>query len=149
MIKINKAVGYLLGLLLTLVIYFLGQLLFFINTEKVNGKICEIRQSVRSGRYGGRYDFFYVCFTTKENIQVKVNAGSNFKYDYGEIVPLIYKKGNPSKIRINEFSALWLMHCWPYVIVFAIIMAFVTGIWYETKYVVIYRNPYSIKLRDS
>ncbi|MEP7372867.1 MAG: hypothetical protein ABI675_05715 [Chitinophagaceae bacterium] len=146
MIKINKAGGYLLGLLSTLIIYFIGQLLFFVNTEKVNGEICEIRQSVRGK---GRYAFFYVCFTTKENIQVKANAGSNFKYDFGEIVPLIYKTGNPSKIRINEFSALWLMHCWPYIIIFAVIMAFVTGIWYETKYVVIYRNPYNIRLQDS
>ena len=149
MIKINKTVGYLLGLLLTLIIYFIGQLLFFINTEKVTGKICEIRQSVRAGRYGGRYEFFYVCFTTKENIQIKANAGSNFKYDYGDTVTLFYKKGNPSKIRINEFSAFWLMHIWPFVILFGVILAGVTATWYGTKYVVISRNPYSIKLRNS
>ena len=149
MVKINKAVGYLLGLLLTLIIYFIGQLLFFINAEKVTGKICEIRQLVRAGRYGGRYEFFYVCFTTKENMPNKANAGSNFKYDYGDTVTLFYKTGNPSKVRINEFSALWLMHIWPYVILFGVIMAAVTATWYGTKYAVISRNPCSIKLRNS
>jgi hypothetical protein len=34
MIKINKAGGYLIGLLLTLTIYFIGQLLSFVNSEK-------------------------------------------------------------------------------------------------------------------
>jgi hypothetical protein len=149
MIKINKAGGYLIGLIVTLIIYFMGQLFYFINTEKTAGKICEIRQSRTSGRYPGRYEFFYVCFITKNNIEVKAKAGSNFKYDYGDAVTVIYKKGNPGKLRINGFSALWLMHCWPYVILFGFIMAAITATYYGTKYVVITRRPFSIKLKNS
>ena len=111
MIKINKAGRYLIGLLLTLIIYLVGQLFFFINTEKTEGKICKIIESRTSRRYGGRYEFFYVCFSTKDDKEVMANGGSNFKYDYGDIVTLFYKKDNPKNIRLKEFSALWLMHC--------------------------------------
>ena len=149
MIKINKAGGYLIGVLLALTIYFMGQLFFFVNTEKAIAKICDIREFRTSGRYPGTYDLFYVCFVTKDNLEIKAAAGSNFKLAYGEQVTVRYKKGNPAKIRINEFSALWLMHCWPYVILLGFIMAAVTAAWYGTKYVIIYRNPYSIKLENS
>jgi hypothetical protein len=149
MIKISKAGGYLIGSLLTLVIYFMGQLIFFINTEKADGTICDIRESRNSGIYIPRDEFFYVCFTTSDNVAIKAKAGSNFKYDTGDNVILRYKRNNPSRIRISEFSALWLMHCWPYIILWGFVMAAVTATWYQTKYVVISRNPFSIKLQNS
>lgn len=147
MIKISKPYGYLIGLLLTLLIYFIGQLFFFINTEKTTGKICEIRGVSRGARYSGRYEFFYVCFTTKDNIEVKAGVGSNFKYDYGDLVGIIYKRNKPTKARVNEFSALWLMHSFSYVILWGLIMAFITGIYYGTTHVVISLKPrFTIKL---
>jgi hypothetical protein len=149
MIKINKAGGYLIGLLLALTIYFIGQLLFFVNSEKAVAKICDIQEIRTPGRIVTSYDLFYVCFVTKDNLEIKANAGSNFRYVYGEQVTLRYRKANPTKIRIDEFSAMWLIHCWPYVIVLGFIMAAVTAAWYGTKYVVIYRNPFGIKLENA
>ncbi len=147
MIKISKPYGYLTGLLLTLIIYFIGQLFFFINAEKATGNICQIRTSRGSLRYRGTSEIFYVCFTTKDNLQVKARGGSNFEYVDGEQVELYYKKNNPGHIRFNDFSALWLVPGWPYFILWGIIMAFVTGLYYKTRYVVISRKPhFSIKL---
>jgi len=45
MIKINKTGGYLIVPVLTVIIYFIGQLFFFINTEKAAGKF------VKSGNH--------------------------------------------------------------------------------------------------
>jgi hypothetical protein len=147
MIKISKPYGYLIGLLLTLLIYFIGQLFFFINTEKTEGRICETRMSGGSMRYPGRSEIFYVCFTTKNNVQVKAKGGSNFEYAIGEQVELYYKKSNPRHIRFNNFSALWLVPAWPYVILWGIIMAFVTGLYYKTRYVIISVKPrFNIRL---
>ncbi|MGZ8552939.1 MAG: hypothetical protein ACXWV8_06005 [Chitinophagaceae bacterium] len=147
MIKISKPYGYLSGVFLTLIIYFIGQLLFFINTEKTTGDICETRMSGGSVRYPGRSEIFYVCFTTNDNAQVKAKGGSNFEYAVGQQVGMYYKKNNPRHIRFNNFSALWLVPAWPYFILWGIIMAFVTGLYYKTRYVVIFRKPrFSIKL---
>ena len=143
MIKISKPYGYLIGVLLTFFIYFISQLFFFINTEKAEGEICNVRSS-------RRYDYFYVCFTTKDNREIKMYAGTNFKYEHCDLVGVIYKRNNPTKARLNQFSALWLMPCWPYIILWGLIMAFITGIYYGSRYVIISRKPhFSIKLSGS
>jgi hypothetical protein len=124
MIKISKPAAYLIGLLLTLIIYFIGQLFFFINTEKTTGNICEIKMSGRSLRYSGSTEIFYVCYITKDSLQVKAKGGSNFEFAFGEQAEFYYKKNNPSQIRFNDFSALWLVPAWPYFILWGILMAF-------------------------
>ena len=52
------------------------------------------------------------------------------------------------KAGVDEFSALWLMHSWPYVILSGFIMAAVRAARYGTKYLFIYRILYSIKLKN-
>jgi len=122
MIKINIAGGYLIGLLLTLTFNFIGQLFFFVNTELAIAKICDISEPRTSGRYRGSHDLFYACFEQKAIFEIK--AG------------------------VDEFSALWLMHSWPYVILSGFIMAAVRAARYGTKYLFIYRILYSIKLKN-
>jgi hypothetical protein len=143
-IKINKALGYLVGLILVFVIYLIGQFFFLINTVSATGQICDITSKSGSLRRPGRVEFFYACFTTKENTTVKIRAGSNLGYEFGDTITLIYKKNNPYQARINNFYELWVEPCFFYLLPFALIMAIITAAYYESKYVVISRNPFKI-----
>lgn len=149
MIKINKAYGYLIGTLFTLFVCIIGQLFFFINTEKTTGFICDIKERGGSRRYYSTYDLFYVCFATKDNISVKAEIGSNFKFKRGEPVVIIYKKNNPSNARVNQFSPLWLVHSWPYIILWGLVMALITGLFYGTRWIAISWNPrFRVQLKN-
>jgi Protein of unknown function (DUF3592) len=141
-IKINKLYGYLIGLVLTLIIYFIGQLIFFINTDSVQGQICDITTKTSGSRYRGRVEIYYACFTTNENINVKFRVGSNLQYDYGDTVKVIYKKNNPHTARLSGFTELWAMPVLYYLIPFALIMAAVKAIYYGNRYVVINKKPF-------
>ena len=144
MIKINKGTAYLIGCFVTLLLYFAGQGLFFLNTSKTTGHICDI--TMGHGRRG--YDAYYVCFTTKKGQQIKFMAGSYLPYDMDSTVAVIYSNTNPKKARLNTFKTLWLVPAIIYVIPFMLIMAVLTGVYYGTKYVIISRNPWKIYLSN-
>ena len=68
-IKIGKAKAYFLGLALSLLIYFIGQGIFFVNTGKAKGEIC-VAQYEKVGKYGEER-IYYVCFMTKSWDNIK------------------------------------------------------------------------------
>jgi len=138
-IKIGKAKAYFLGLALSLLIYFIGQGIFFINTAKAKGEICDA-QYEKFGKYGEER-IYYVCFMTKSWDNIKTKAGSNLHYYPNDPVTLFYKRNNPYNIRLNNFTSLWAVPALPYAIPFVIIMALISGFYYDSKYMVISKKP--------
>ncbi|HEY6505903.1 MAG TPA: DUF3592 domain-containing protein [Chitinophagaceae bacterium] len=144
MIKINKAIGYLAGLILVFLIYLVGQLFFFFNTARVSGHICDITSKSGSFRHPGRVEIFYACFTTKENKNITFRAGSNLDYGLDDTVQVLYKKNNPHRARIDHFSELWVVPAFIYIIPFALVMGIVTAIYAGRRYVIINKKPFKI-----
>jgi len=146
-IAISKPAGYLAGLLLTLLIYFIGQGIFFFNAQKTKASICDTyeRRGV-SSRYPGRMTVFYICFITKDGKEVKVRAGTNLSYNVEDSVDIYYKKNHPSIARVKSFKTLWLVPSLYYLIPFALIFAFITGIYAGTSYVMLSLRPFKIWL---
>jgi hypothetical protein len=145
-IKIRKAYAYLLGLAITFLMYFIGQGIFFINTAKAKGTICDA-QYERIGRYQ-KERIFYVCFITKNWEHIETKAGSNLHYYPNDPVDLFYKVNNPTHIRLTDFTSLWAIPALPYAIPFVIIMALISGFYYKTKYIVISRRPLKVRFSN-
>lgn len=149
MIKITKGYAYLLGWLISFLIYLIGQAFFFINTVKAKGFICDVSTRRSSGtRYGGRVYIFYGCFVTPTGEEIKVKLGSNLSYEMGDSIGIIYKKHHPSVARADSFKSLWLVPGLYYLIPWAIIMALLTGAYYGTKYIVIAKKPWKVWLSN-
>jgi hypothetical protein len=149
MIRVNKGYGYLFGLLLSFIIYLVGQGIFFINTIRSGAVICDV--STRRGgsiRYGGTMYMYYACFITKDGQAMKIRIGSNLPYEPEDSVGVIYKRNNPSNARVDSFKSAWLVPGLYYLVPWAIIMALVTGIYAGTKYVVISWKPFKIWLSN-
>lgn len=145
MIRVNKKNSYISGTLLVMVMYFTGQLIFFINTEKKDGYVCDIKGY--TGRYGA--EVFYLCFTTSKGEAVKKRIGSNLKYKAGESVPVIYKTNHPRMARLNDFRSLWVIPSLYYLVPLGFIMAFITGIFYGHRYISISIKPFKVWLSKS
>lgn len=145
-IKIGKAKAYLLGLLLSFLIYFIGQGIFFINTAKAKGEICDA-QYERFGKYGEER-IYYVCFNTSNWDNIKTKAGSNLHYYPNDPVNLYYKINNPYHIRLNNFTSLWAVPALPYAIPFVILMALISGFYYDSKYMVISKKPVKVEFSN-
>jgi hypothetical protein len=138
-IRINKPYGYLIGLGLTLLIYFISQLAFFINTSTVKGYICDITTTRK------RIEIYYACFDAGANEVIKFRAGSNLDYGYEEKVAVIYKKNNPHNARINSFTELWIFPgLYSFFIPFVLIMAGITGLFYGRTFIIINKKPFRI-----
>jgi hypothetical protein len=141
MIKINKPVGFLLGFLFTLFTYFVSQLFFFIGTEKVKGVIYYSEVSPRRGRY----ERFYMTFNTTKGETVITKAGTNYDFNSGDSVNIRYKKNDPRRARMTDFSTMWLKNVYYYVILWGLIMAALMGAYAGSKYIIITKKPFSVK----
>ncbi|MBC7946375.1 MAG: hypothetical protein H7Y42_00735 [Chitinophagaceae bacterium] len=139
--KINQGGGYLAGLLITIQIFLLGQLFFAIGTSSAVGRICDITEKTSVGRYRGRVEIYFACFTTTDGSQIRLRVGSNLGYELEDKVSVIYKKNNPTKARLDRFSEFWLIPSFPYIIVLAIIMGLVKALYVKKKYLVIETKP--------
>lgn len=145
-IRIRKGYAYLLGFALTLLLYLVGQAIFFINTAKTKGTICDARYE-RLWKYG-EDRIYYVCFITKNWQHIETKAGSNLNYYPNTPVELVYKVNNPTHIRLTDFTSLWAIPALPYIIPLAIIMALIIGFYYKTKYMVIVKKPFKVSFSN-
>ena len=140
MIRLNRWEAYGLGIVLAGLIYLIAQGIFFAGTSKANGSICMIKRG--AARY--YYENFYVCFTASDKKTYRVKAGSNMQFDQDTPVKVIYKTNNPSIARIADTRALWVIPSFPYIIVWGIIMALLTGAFYGSRYMFISWKPFRL-----
>lgn len=127
-----------------MIIYLIGQSIFFINTERTKGQVCDITEKSGSDRYPGKIEIFYACFEIKDSTTVRFKAGKNLGLNFGDTVNIIYKRNNPVHARLTGFLELWVLPGVWYLFPFAVIMGLVTAMYYGNRYVVINKKPFKL-----
>ena len=139
-VKITRAPAYFISFLFVVLLYVIGQAIFFISARRTDARICD---AVYTGARGDlQQRIYYACFVTEKGEYVKAIAGSN------HIIPIIYRVNNPEKIRQLKFTSLWLLPSMIYFIPLGIVWAGLAGVYYRKKYIIISKKPWRIKLSN-